>query len=95
MLLHEEEREDLEREHDCGLDQVVRERVPDRDNAGVQYVHASVPQDARHVPRDLNALEDERGALERHVGLFVDPYEQLVQDEEKQQHDDVNVQRGR
>ena len=92
MLLHEDEREDLQRKHARGLHQVVRGGVPQRDDARVHDVDAAIVQDARHVPRHFRAIEEERGALKGNVRILVHPNEELVQDEEQQHDDDVYVQ---
>ena len=77
MLFHENEREDLQREHDRRLHQVVRGGIPQRDDTRIHYVHAAIVQDARHIPRDLHALKEKRGALESNVWILIDPNEQL------------------
>ena len=88
MLLRKHQHEQLQNEDDKRLHDVVRGRVPNRNDRRVGHVHDGVDEDPRRVVRYLGHLEEQRRAVKGDLGVLVHPQEELVDDEHHEQQQD-------
>ena len=88
MLLRKHQHEQLQNEDHQRLDDVVRGRVPNRNDRRIGHVHRRVDEDARGIVRHLGHFEEQRRAVKGDLGVLVHPQEELVDDEHHEQQQD-------
>ena len=79
MLLRKHQHEQLQNEDHQRLDDVVRGRVPNRNDRRIGHVHRRVDEDARGIVRHLGHFEEQRRAVKGDLGVLVHPQEELDQ----------------